>query len=154
MKYHWPYIFLIPFTALNVLASLLLAIPYGITAWRWHAGCLELVAKRTRHGKTRIWGRPGAQCLGCNVIWYASKIQWDRSDLRVHERCHVIQGTLGLGIPFGVAYGLSFFWHWYRSGFGDWQRAYYRIWAERQAYEAQGEYLLGERAGAWGSVEP
>jgi hypothetical protein len=149
MTWRWWYFLLVPFTALNVLASLLLAMPYGVRAWRWRAGCLELVAKR-RNDQTRIWGRPAAQSLGCQVIWYASERHWDDPGLRVHERCHAIQGILGLGLPFGAAYGLHFLWEWARIGFGPWHSAYMRIWAERQAYRIQDEFEAGQRPGAWG----
>lgn len=144
MKWHRYYLPLVPFTVLNVLASLLLAIPYGVERWRWKAGCLELIAKRP------MIGNPGAQSLGCNVIWYASERAWDWPPLRVHERCHVIQGILGLGIPFGISYGLHFLWRWALSGFGPWHTAYREIWAEKQAYKVQEEYQRGQRPGAWG----
>ncbi len=151
MRWHWPYLLLVPFTLPNILASLLLALPYGVEQWRWHAGCLEIVAKRRKDGGTRIWGQPSGQSLGCPVIWYASTAAWDSASLRVHERCHVIQGILGLGIPFGLAYGLHFFYHWSIKGFGPWKPAYRKIFAEKQAYRIQDEYRSGHRPGAWGA---
>lgn len=144
MKFRWWYWLLVPFTLPNVVVSLLLVLPYGVRAWRWKAGCLELVAKRP------LFGRPAAQSLGCNVIWYATDTVWHNPGLRVHERCHTIQGILCLGAPFGLAYGLHLLWEWTKLGFGDWYPAYRRIWAERQAYRVQGEYLDGLRPGAWG----
>ena len=151
MIWRWWYLLLVPFTLLNVLASLLLAIPYGVERVRWSRGCLEIMAKRRADGRTRIWGQPGAQSLGCPVIWYASERAWADAGLRVHERCHVVQGILGLGIPFGLAYGLHFLWEWALVGFGAWRPAYRRIWAERQAYRIQDEFEAGQREGAWGA---
>jgi len=150
MRWRYYHLLLLPFVIPNMITSLLLAIPYGVENWRFSRGCLEFVAKK-RNGKTRIWGRPGAQSLGCPIIWYASTDKWDRADLRVHERCHVIQGLLGLGIPFGIAYGLHFMWNWTWCGFGAWRPAYLGIWAERQAYRIQGEFFRGERPDAWGA---
>lgn len=138
------------FTIPNALASLLLILPYGVEEWRFSRGCLELVAKRNSKGQTRIWGRPGGQSLGCPIIWYASTRQWDRASLRVHERCHVIQGAIGLGLLFGLAYGLHFLFEFARRGFRDWHAAYMQIWAERQAYSVQGEFENDQRPDAWG----
>jgi len=150
VKWRWWYLLLVPFTVLNVLASLLLMIPYGVERMRWKAGCLEIIAKRNGDGETRIWGKPWGQSLGCPVIWYASERAWDDPGLRVHERCHTIQGILGLGLLFGVAYGIHFLWEWALIKFGPWHSAYMRIWAERQAYRIQDEFEAGQRPGAWG----
>ena len=152
MKFRLWYLLLLPFVLPNVLASLLLAVPYGVERWRFSRGCLELVAERHNGtGETRIFGRPAGQSLGCPVIWYASADHWDRASLRVHERCHVVQGLLGLGILFGAAYGLHFLFEWTRRGFGDWRPAYRAIWAERQAYAVQDEFEKGHRPDAWGA---
>ena len=151
MRLRWYHLPLFLFTIPNIVASVLLALPYGVERWRFSRGCLEIVAKRNRHGQTRIWGRPAGQSLGCPVIWYASSQAWDSAPLRVHERCHALQGALGLGLLFGLAYGGHFLFEWARRGFGDWRDAYFAIWAERQAYRVQGEFENGQRPRAWGA---
>lgn len=148
MKKFW-HLLLVPFTIPNIAISLLLALPYGVRSWRWSDGCLELVA-RERNGRTRIWGRPAAQSLGCNVIWYSSEHAMNNDALRVHERCHVVQGLLCLGVPFLVGYALLFLYYWAKGGFGEWYDAYIQNPFERQAYRVQREYMHGDRPGAWG----
>ncbi len=131
-------------------------------------GAVELIS--------RIWGRPHGQCLGAPAQWYKSKRHRDRPRLRVHERSHTIQGIivnalaaplalLGLlwwplyGLPllaFGLAYGGQFLYLLAAVGPGDkktprWKKAYYRIWAERQAYRVQDEFERGLRPEAWGA---
>jgi len=151
VRWHWYYWLLAPFTLPNVVVSLLLAVFYRPTSARWSEGCLELVAGRKKNGTTRIWGRPGGQSLGCQVIWYASERQRARRDLCVHERVHTVHGFWLLGVPFGIAYGAHFLWEWARQGFGPWKPAYYRIWSERIAYRVQDEFQAGQRPDAWGN---
>ncbi len=151
MRFGFWYFLLLPFTLPNVLASLLLALPYGVEQWRFHSGCLELVARRNKDGLTRIWGRPGGQSLGCPVIWYASVRHWESASLRVHERCHAVQGMLGVGLLFGLAYGLSFIFVWAMQSFGPWRAAYMAIPFERWPYKRQAEFERGEQPDAWGA---
>ena len=54
-----PFIWLIPHTLIGVL----LMLPYGVESIRWHAGAIEVVAKRNKKSQTRIFFRPGAQKL-------------------------------------------------------------------------------------------
>jgi hypothetical protein len=175
MRWRWWFALLVPFTAANLLASMLLAIPYGVASWRWSKGCLEIVAKRDG-AETRIWGCPGAQSLGCNVIWYASERRWNQAWLRVHERCHAIQGLIAglighvvfvplaaaFGIPwwlgviagqllFGTAYGAHFMAAWALQLFGPCWKAYMKIWAEKQAYRIHEEFENGKRPDAFGA---
>ena len=151
MRFRLVYLLLLPFVIPNMLASLLLALPYGVEQWRFSRGCLELVAKRNKAGDTRIWGRPAGQSLGCPIVWYASARHWESASLRVHERFHAVQGLLGFGLLFGAAYGLHFLFEWARRGFGDWKPAYRAIWAERQAYAVQDDFDKGNRPDAWGA---
>lgn len=133
-----------------------------------------MVAGETKGKITRIWSKPQGQCLGTNVQWYAAKRYRDRAHLRVHERCHAIQAILVNAaaaliltavavaidywwiilfhqIAFGVAYGVHFLIEWIRRGFGPWKNAYRSIWAERQAYNAQDEFIRKMRPWAWGA---
>lgn len=174
MRWRWFYPLFVPFVLVATLASLAIAVAYRPSSARWRRGCLELVAGTfERNGKTvtRIWGRPGGQCWGAPVQWYASERLRDRESLRVHERCHAIQGlvvnaaallpSLALGwfvwwplaglhqVAFAGAYGLHFLWEWAARRFGPWRAAYFAIWAERQAYRIEAEFKAGERPGAW-----
>lgn len=181
MRWRWWYVPLYPVVALATVAAFLLGLLiYRIDEWRFRAGCFEFVAKRRDDGVTRIWGRPGGQSLGCPVIAYAGADRWENAGLRVHERCHAVQGivinaiahavlvplvplvtggdwywwVLAVSIAqltFGVLYGGHFFALWLVRGFGDWKEAYYRIVFERQAYRIQDEFNAGERKGAWGA---
>lgn len=137
--WHYP---LMIFTLPNALVALLLAVPYGVMAWRWSDGCLELVAKR------RMIGDPAGQCLGGPVIWYRSEAAWN-SPIRVHERVHVIQSAYCLGVPFWVAYGAHFLVGLIAHG-GEWYPAYMDVWAERQAYRLERNYRAGLLPDAWG----
>ena len=150
MRWHRYYWLLAPFTLPNVLISLLLAAFYRPTSARWHDGCLELVAGTYDDGSTRIWGSPGAQCLGCQVVWFRSERHRDKGWLAVHERVHAIHGLWGLGVVFAVAYLGHFLYEWARDGFGQWRPAYRRIWSERIAYRIDHEYMVGLRPEAWG----
>lgn len=135
------YLMLLPMTIIGVLQCLLV---YRATSWRWSGGCIECL------GGKRIWGKPGAQTLGL-VIVYADSRARGRTDLRVHERVHVVQGMLG-GPLFALAYGLTFLWFWIASGFNNWYLAYIKIPFETQAYKRQARYLWADataQAGYW-----
>lgn len=151
MRARWWHWLAFPLVVPNIVVSLLLALVYRPTHWRFSDGCLELVAGRRKDGSTRIWGRPGAQCLLCPVIWYASEKASNDDALRVHERVHVVQGFLLGGVLAALAYGLHFFWNWAMGGFVAWKTAYYFIWAERWAYHVQDQYEKGARPWAWGA---
>jgi hypothetical protein len=183
MRWHWYYIPMIPFTVVNLMATLALIIVYRPTDIRWRHGCLEMIAgsfyrqegSRLRR-VTRIWGRPGGQSLGSIGLWFATARDRDNRGLNVHERTHTIQGIIvnAAALPlvllghyvwwplyalpllaFGIAYGGHWLYLFVAVGPGDnktprWKKAYYLIWAERQAYRIQREYDDGKRAGAWG----
>jgi hypothetical protein len=126
----------------NLVVGLLLALWYRPTKVRWYKGCLEFIAgrKKDKHGndRTRIWGKPGGQSLGCPVVCYATVADWENARLRRHERTHTIQGLV-LGIFFGPLYG----GHWLLIRVFDcpdepasepaWKRAYLAICFEKQA---------------------
>lgn len=174
MKNHWWHPFLIPFTLLTYVVTLLVAVPfYRPTKVRLRAGCIEMLAG------TRIWGQPGGQSWGIRVIWYRNESQWDRADLRVHERVHILQGEMInalahlLLVPIGIyhgpgwviaavllsqaAFALAYFGHflfeWRHERFQrkNWHPAYLRTWAERMAYRIQAEFKDGQRPQAWGA---
>lgn len=131
-----------------VLLGLPLAVIYRAHSWRWSDGCLEAI------GGERIWGRPGAQTHGW-LIFYRDEQQRRHASLRVHERVHVLQAFVG-GPLYTVSYGLHWLWLFVLAGPGDghpprWKRAYYEVWAERQAYRIQHEFTAGRRPDAWGS---
>ncbi len=115
-------------SAPNTLIGLLLAVFYRPTAWRWDRGVL------TALGGKRIWGRPAGQTWGW-LIYFSDERARSREDLQVHERVHVRQGMIG-GPLFLLAYGVHFLFLWVRYRF-DWKRAYFDVWAEKQAYRAQ-----------------
>jgi hypothetical protein len=125
----------------HTILGLLLAIVYRCHSWQWRDGVLTCLGGTfQRDGKTitRIWGRPGAQTHGWLLV-AADEDQRSRSDLRVHECVHVVQGFCG---PlYMLAYGLSFLaiWAWRR---GPWTDAYERIPFEVQAYDRQDRYRL------------
>ena len=131
-----------------VVLGLPLALIYRAHSWTWSDGCLEAI------GGDRMWGRPGAQTHGF-LIFYRDERQRGRARLRVHERVHVLQAMIG-GPLYTLSYGLHWLWLFAVAFDGDderprWQRAYYRVWAERQAYRIDREFDAGERPGAWGS---
>ncbi len=130
-----------------IVLGLPLALIYRAHSWRWSDGCLEAI------GGDRIWGRPGAQTHGW-LIFYATERQRRHAPLRVHERVHVLQAFVG-GPLYTLSYGLHWLWLFPLAG-GDghaprWRRAYYRVWAERQAYRVQRQYVAGTRLDPWGS---
>ena len=133
----------------HTIVGLFLCIPYLPKKVRWSEGCLEFIAGRKKNGRTRIWGRPGAQTHGW-VIFYASESAWNRKNLRVHERVHTLHALIG-GPLYALAYGIHFAWLWSRSGFGPWKASYYKIWFEQKAHAKQSDYILGFCPNAWGS---
>jgi len=143
MKWHHWYLLGYLFSLPNTLLGLVLALVYWPRQWRFSGGCIEAVAG------DRIFGKPGAQTWGF-LIYYRDEHVREVADLRVHERVHVVQGFY-LGPLFLVAYGLHFVWLWVAQGFGDWRAPYHRVWAERQAYQVQDEYIAGQRSDAWGA---
>lgn len=133
-----------------LLLGLPLALIYRAHSWRWNDGCLEAI------GGDRIWGRPGAQTHGW-LIFYRDEQQRRSKGLRVHERVHVLQAFVG-GPLYTLSYGLHWLWLFAFPPRASgpvtrprWQRAYYGVWAERQAYRIQREYVDGKRPEAWGS---
>jgi len=180
MKHHWPQIFLIPFTLLTYVATILILPIYRPTGVRFYAGCIEFIGGTfTRDGKafTRIWGRPGGQSWGVRCVWYSSRHNQASASLRVHERVHALHGEwvnaaahlalvpagLALGgwwipasilvaqLAFAIAYVGHFLYHWMLTGFGPWYDAYRLIWSERIAYRIQDEFENGTRPDAWGN---
>jgi hypothetical protein len=142
----------LPLTLINVLLAVLV---YRARSWRWSDGCLECIGGRRDDGRTRIWGRPGAQTFS-GLIVYASAEYRERAELRVHERIHVVHAFL-LGVLFAATYGLHFlgilaFPPSEPAGAPRWRRAYLRVWSERIAYRVEGAFRAGHRAGAWGSL--
>lgn len=130
----------------HTIIGLILALAYRGRDWRWHAGCLEVVAGTfTRDGKqvTRIWGRPAAQTHGWLIV-YADKYARADTEIRVHERVHVVQGMIG-GPLYVLAYGLTFVWHLLWDPSAGWYAAYMRIPFERQAYP------IGRTRKGWGA---
>lgn len=111
---------------------------YRPKASYWSEGCWELVAGTDAKGRTRIFGRPGAQTHGW-LIYYASEEKRRSPRLRAHERVHVRQAAWG-GVFFSIAYALQFLWLFARppaepAASPRWYRAYYALWFERQARE-------------------
>jgi hypothetical protein len=142
----------LPLTLINVLLAVLV---YRARSWRWSDGCLECIGGRQADGRTRIWGRPGAQTFS-GLIVYASADHRADVGLRVHERIHVLHAFL-LGVLLAPAYGLHFLWLLVftpaePTGAPRWYRAYLRVWSERIAYRVQAEFRAGHRAGAWGAA--
>jgi hypothetical protein len=125
-----------------IIAALLLMLWYRPQRIRWDRGCIEFVAGRKKDKKgrdrTRIWGKPGGQCIGVPVIAYATEADWNAPPLKIHERRHCVQGLI-LGLLFGPLYG----GHWLLIRVFDtpdepanmpaWKRAYRAIWFEQDA---------------------
>jgi len=140
----------------NTLIGVLLALWYRSHSWRWSAGCIECIGGR-KDGRTRIWGKPGAQTHGWLIV-YAGARRRARSDLRVHERVHVAQAMVG-SLAYLAAYGLHFAWRYVRnaayaewpSTIPRWRRAYRGICFEEQAYRIEAEFAAGKRPNAWGA---
>lgn len=160
MKKRWWYFLLYIFLLPHTLVGLLMASVYWPTKVRWSDGCLEMVAGSKKDGTTRIFGKPGAQTWGF-LIYYANEECMNRSDLRVHERCHVVQACVLLGVPFVILYVGDFcarlIWvdfeatkHFVNSP--RWYKAYRSIWFEKQAYDRQWKSRAKELPfKAWGS---
>lgn len=127
----------------SLIGLVLLATWYWPRSIAWRDGCLEVVTRRTLIGGPWV----GAQTYGW-VIFYRDSNMQSRGDLAVHERVHVAQAMVG-GVFFLLAYGLHFLWLWAIGGV-QWKEAYYRVWAEVQAYRIDDEYGQGKRPGAWG----
>ena len=141
----------------TVFALVVLAPIFGVESIQWSDWCIEIVAKRNKEGKTRIWGRPGAQTHAL-VIFYSSEGNRLRRGLRVHERLHIIQEIL-FGIFYLVTYGLSFLFNyfvlanflWKHEEAPKWYRAYLRIPWEIWAFKKEHRFEAGEIPDAWGS---
>lgn len=179
MKHQWWQPFLIPFTLLTYIASLVIVIFYRPSSIRYYKGCFDLVDSTPGSRSTTIWGRPGAQSWGCRINWFNTTLGLNQASLRVHERIHTLQGEwvnaaahvilvpLGLylggwwlvgcillaQLSFGISYLSHFMYEWSKVGFkmDRWKEAYLRIWAERIAYKKQDEYEQGMHKDAWGS---
>lgn len=146
------------------------------------AGSFErsLTPKGPHETVTRIWGRPGAQTFAWLQI-YANEHERQRADLRVHETVHTVQafftslvGLLVLPLVlagghflvvgalisafggvalYALAYGLAFLVPFAVARFSNWKDAYRSNWFERQAYDAQADYLEMrpvDQARVWG----
>ena len=129
----------------HTLIGLLLCLVYRAHSWRWSDGCIECIAG------DRIWGKPGAQTHGWLIV-YRDDAARERADLRVHERCHVVQGMLGgplymlaYGLHFGVRFLIGSRHEAYPVHWPRWKHAYRGIWFEEQAYARQ------HRADGWGA---
>jgi len=172
MRHYWPQVFLIPFTLLTYIGSLLVLLVYRPTSVRYYKGVLELVAPT-------IFGNPLAQSWGCRVNWFNTSESRDRASIRVHERVHTLHGEwtnavahlvlvtpayLYLSTPwvilsiilaqltFGASYLFHFLFEWRKEKFNrnNWFPAYKRIWTERIAYRVADEFKAGLRTDAWG----
>jgi hypothetical protein len=156
----WLFLLLFPPVVFTVhtLFALAFFIPvYGSRSMRWSGRAIEIVAKQNS-GRTRIWGRPGAQTHGL-VIFYAGTPHQDSEPLRVHERVHILQELLFGWLylityvgHFGINLILSYFL-WQNETEARWKRAYRRIIWERWAYRKQARFEAGEIPGAWGSLD-
>lgn len=166
MKRRWWYFLLYVFLLPHTLVGLLMSVFYWPTKIRWSDGCIEMVARQKKDGTTRIWGRPGAQTWGF-LIWYSDDRNLFYQDLRVHERCHVVQACVMLGLPFVLAYVGDFLFRlaflpksvkarWPNSP--RWYQAYRAVWAEVQAYDRQYKFRARELDflpwGAYENVSP
>ena len=139
-RYYIPgYLMALPHT----IVGLALAVIYRAHSWQWVDGRLECIGG-TKDGRTRIWGRPGAQTHGWLIV-YASAAQQQREDLRVHEvkawsevrpTCSHTGCTSAGGICEVPSMSLD----------SRWRHAYRGVWAETQAYRVQAGY----RRGVWG----
>lgn len=132
------------------LIGLGLCIVYRAHSFGWRDGVLTCIGG-IKNGETRIWGKPGAQTHGWMQV-YADERQLARTDLRVHENVHVVQGFLG-GPLFMLAYVVTFLWFFAWGGFRDWKAAYHRIFFERHAYGVQEAYWRApaeEQSETWG----
>lgn len=135
-KYFFPgYLWALPS---SMIAFTIAVVFYRATDWRWSDGCLEAI------GGDRMWGRPGAQCVG-SIIVYRDERHRAYGVIRAHERVHAWQSML-LGPLFLPVYFViwSALWLKYR----DHREAYTRHPMERQAYR------LMRSPDAWGTEKP
>jgi hypothetical protein len=140
-KWKWflpGYLFALPHTLIGLILTL---IWYRPRAWRFADGVLECTAGRTKNGRTRIWGRPGAQTHGFLVV-YASGASRRFLPLRRHERAHIVQGFLG-GPLYVILYGLTFAWNYLRLR--EWRAAYLAIPFEKYARSIERNKGWGDR---------
>lgn len=122
-KWKWflpGYILALPHTLIGLLIALVF---YRPRQWRLADGAIECVAGRMKDGRTRIWGRPGAQTHGFLVV-YASSAARRYLPLRRHERVHVVQAFVG-GPLYAILYGCTFVANFLKSQ--DWHSAYEAI---------------------------
>ena len=139
-KYFIPgYLWALPHT----LVGLVLMLWYRPESWHLRDGCLEAISSRDLIGGPWV----GAQTHGW-IVFYRDQDMYLRKSLRIHERCHVAQGLVG-GPLYMLAYGIHFLWLWKVKGL-EWKAAYRNIVFEAQAYRIEGEYIEGNRPGAWG----
>lgn len=122
---------------------------YGASNVRWSDGCIEVTATRKVFGLQR-----GAQTHGF-LIFYTDEGVREMKYLRVHERVHVWQACVLLGLPFMLLYGLDFLRNfvWVPNHYPTqprWWRAYMGIYFEKMAYQIDEDYDMGRRPNAWG----
>ena len=128
----------------HTLLGLLLAPFYGIKSVRWSQGCLEFVVSALDEA--------GAQTHGWIIFYRSAQIRGN-TNVRIHERVHVVQGFIG-GPFYILAYIMNFFWglitppdKLYQHE-PRWARAYRKIWFERQAFRIEAANPKG-----WGHIE-
>lgn len=109
------YVFGLPATIINVIGVWLF---YDVQAWHWSDGCIEAVAGKRPDGRTKIWFGARGQCWGGFLIVYSSERARLSAQLRVHERCHAVQGALVnmAAVPLAVLLGLHVWWPLYGVG--------------------------------------
>ena len=163
---------------MTLIGLLLAVVFYRSSSWMWRDGVLTCVADTLPNGLTKIWGRPGAQTHGWLQI-YASELDRNMDDLRVHETVHIVQAfassllglvvsllvfvilgdpLLGLvvggfigGLGFVLVYGACFLFFFVRFKLGNWKMSYFHNPFEVQAYAKQDAYLDGEIKQPWGA---
>ena len=115
MKHYWWQPFLIPFTLLGYVATLLVLPFYRPGAIQFYKGCIELFDRTPDSRTTTIWGRPGGQSWGIRVIWYNRRAGQAWAGLRIHERVHTLHGEWTNAIAHAVLVPLGFYldgWDW------------------------------------------
>ena len=142
-RYFLPgYVWALPLT----LFGLVLALYYRPARFYWADGCVEMVLPRNRY---LIGGKGvGGQTFG-NVIFYRDRYARAWAPLRVHERCHTVQGML-LGVFFVPAYVLPFLFRLLVLRIG-YDASYRNGWAERQAYGAGDRMKADPTLRLWGA---
>lgn len=171
MKHYWFQPFLIPFTLLSYIASIVLIIIHKPVKYEFKNGCLEMISDNEA---AEIVG----SSWGNRMIWYAHE-NYRHGGTSVHERVHTAHGewvnavahlilvplSLLLGgdwwllgaillsqAAFGITYGSHFMIEWARGGFNaNWVPAYTRIYTERIAYRKEVEFIKGQCPDAWGA---